>query len=293
MPCVSWKHTVLHVPNGAGTSEVWCVCFEKIQVRRWIFPRWWSCVYFFCWESCGVWTCLFVKKTLVLFEQGHEFLSGQIWLWVHARLILGPQFCFLNSYWFTSGRRTPGSKRSNWICWVPWFLPHLAGAQTLWPSLKAKGLARAEVDEDSTSSMAWPCHPCQCQPWKRHHQRQEERRKVWKDLLGGHQAETQVKLNAPWMVFQDQPKSTTRPIKKVETVKLKRLQFCTILFLLLKKVLFHQKIETANIDPSKWRIQAPQRNHKSFTEKIGKFGPLERAEMGSMTSGQQIYLTIS
>lgn len=27
-------------------------------------------------------------------------------------------------------------------------------------------------------------------------------------------------------------------------------------------------------------------------KKTGKFGPLERAEMGSMTSGQQIYVTI-
>ena len=29
---VSWKHTSAYAK--AGTSEVWCVCFEKIQVRR-------------------------------------------------------------------------------------------------------------------------------------------------------------------------------------------------------------------------------------------------------------------
>lgn len=252
--------------------------------------------------------CLFffagsrVAFGLACLKKKHRYFLSRVTVsfpgWLQPRNAnLGPQFCFLNSYWFTSSRsRTPGSKRSNWICWVPWFLPHLAGAQTLWPSVKAKGLARAEVDEDSTSSMAWPCHPCQCQPWKRHHQGQEERRKVWKDLLGGHQAETQVKLNAPWMVFQDQPKSTTRPIKKGETVKLKRLQKSTSSDFCCKKessvppislklrTLIHQS------GASKRHSETTSRLHR----KNGQVRTVGACRVpGSMTSGEQIYLTIS
>lgn len=281
------------MPNGAGTSEVWCVCFEKIQVTRW------SCVYFFLLGV--VW-----RLDLPVFKKKHRYFLSRVTVsfpgWLQPRNAnLGPQFCFLNSYWFTSSRsRTPGSKRSNWICWVPWFLPHLAGAQTLWPSVKAKGLARAEVDEDSTSSMAWSCHPCQCQPWKRHHQGQEERRKVWKDLLGGHQAETQVKLNAPWMVFQDQPKSTTRPIKKVKQWNWKDYKKAQLAIFVAfwERFCSTWNIETANIDPSfqeaLWRLQAPQRNHKSLHRKNWQVRTVGACRVpGSMTSGQQIYLTIS
>lgn len=72
---------------------------------------------------------------------------------------------------------------------------------------------------------------------------------------------------------------------------------CTILFLLLKKVLFH--VEHWNCEH--WSIlsrsfvahPSAQRNHKSFTEKNWQVRTVGACRAGSMTSGQQIYLTIS
>ena len=91
VPCVSWKHTNFCMCQTAqaqakfgafasGRSKSGGEAFFLLGVV-------WRLDLPFCF-----------KKKRVLFEQGHGFLSGQIWLWVHARLILGPQFCFLNSY---------------------------------------------------------------------------------------------------------------------------------------------------------------------------------------------------
>ena len=80
VPCVSWKHTNFCMcQTAAGTSEVWCVCSEKIQVTRWFFPRWWSCVYFFCWERLDLPVCL-KKNTGTFWAGSWYFLSGQTWL---------------------------------------------------------------------------------------------------------------------------------------------------------------------------------------------------------------------
>ena len=62
VPCVSWKRTNFCMCQTAQAQAKFGAFASRRSKSRGEFFQDGEAVFCFCWESCGVWTCLFVKK---------------------------------------------------------------------------------------------------------------------------------------------------------------------------------------------------------------------------------------
>lgn len=84
VPRVSWKHTNFCMCQTAQAQAK----FGAFASRR-SKSRGEAVFIFFCWESCGVWTCLFLKKNTGTFWAGSRFpfragFNHAMLIWVHS-----------------------------------------------------------------------------------------------------------------------------------------------------------------------------------------------------------------